>query len=129
MKYLIAFVPDGGKFSLFSPDFPEFDSCGDDFHDAMHMASDCLRTPTHKSGDAQAGLIHLPVFVALFLQFGKRLVKVIIAPDGRGLCNPFRFQHGGNSFPVGLVPFRIREDAVLTTLLSTRRASALVARG
>ena len=43
MKYLIAFIPDGGKFSLFSPDFPEFDSCGDDFHDAMHMASDCLR--------------------------------------------------------------------------------------
>ena len=43
MKYLIAFIPDGGKFSLFSPDFLEFDSCGDDFHDAMHMASDCLR--------------------------------------------------------------------------------------
>ena len=41
--YLVAFIPDGGKISLFSPDFPEFDSCGDDADDAMHMARDCLR--------------------------------------------------------------------------------------
>lgn len=41
--YLISFIPDGGKISLFSPDFPEFDSCGDDVNDAMYMASDCLR--------------------------------------------------------------------------------------
>ncbi len=42
-NYLIAFIPDGGGFSLFSPDFPEFSSCGDDLDDAMYMASDCLR--------------------------------------------------------------------------------------
>ena len=54
-KYLIAFIPDNGSFSLFSPDFPEFNSCGDNICDATLMAQDCLRVCVeeyHKEGRA-----------------------------------------------------------------------------
>ena len=40
--YLVAFVPDDGGFSLFSPDFPEFHSRGDSVEEAIYMATDCL---------------------------------------------------------------------------------------
>jgi excisionase family DNA binding protein len=49
--YEALFIPDGTRFTVEFPDFPEATTCGDDLTDAAYMAQDALQTMVLAYGD------------------------------------------------------------------------------
>lgn len=91
--YYAAFIPDGGQFSIFFPDFPPIATCGDNFEDAMDMAEDALREimkePEYsgKNAPVPSSLSQVRQATAEFLKSieheadGEILYQVVKAPD------------------------------------------------